>query len=78
MTIKRIPDYLRPLPHSTAAAVAESLGPSPDVVSSTLSELKKRRKHAFGSSRLDRLKLFGRAALSITGTVARRPPAKRR
>jgi predicted ArsR family transcriptional regulator len=39
---KRIPAYLRAHPHSTAAAVAEALGSSPDVVSSTLSELKKR------------------------------------
>jgi hypothetical protein len=39
---KRIPDYLRAHSHSTAAAVAEALGSSPDVVSSTLSELKKR------------------------------------
>lgn len=39
---KRIPDYLRAHPHSTAATVAEALGSSPDVVSSTLSELKKR------------------------------------
>lgn len=39
---KRIPDYLRAHPHSTTAAVAEALGSSADVVSSTLSELKKR------------------------------------
>lgn len=40
---KRIPDYLRAHPHSTAADVAEALGSSsPDSVSSTLSELKKR------------------------------------
>jgi hypothetical protein len=40
---RRIPDYLRAHPHSTAAAVAEALGSSsPDSVSSTLSELKKR------------------------------------
>jgi hypothetical protein len=40
---RRIPDYLRAHPHSTAAEVAEALGASsPDSVSSTLSELKKR------------------------------------
>ena len=40
---RRIPDYLRAHPHSTAAEVAEALGSSsPDSVSSTLSELKKR------------------------------------
>ena len=39
---KRIPDYLRAHPHSTAAAIAQALGSSTDVVSSTLSELKKR------------------------------------
>ena len=39
---KRIPDFLKGHPHSTAAAVAEALGSSSDVVSSTLSELKKR------------------------------------
>jgi hypothetical protein len=39
---KRIPDYLRAHPHSTAAAVAEALGSSTDIASSTLSELKNR------------------------------------
>src|SRR4051812_26448316 len=39
---KRIPDYLAAHPHSTAAAAAAALGSSADVVSSTLSELKKR------------------------------------
>jgi hypothetical protein len=39
---KRIPDYLRAHPHSTAATIAEALGSSKDSISSTLSELKKR------------------------------------
>jgi hypothetical protein len=40
---ERIPEYLRTHRNSTAAAIAEALGASKDVVSSTLSYLKKDR-----------------------------------